>query len=261
MLVRAGHYQPYRGVHLKDFEYYADRQCLVKPRRAQPVDRAFRIHTSSKMVILKQPSILFENYDGLQNPYRIARILTQTTVGLVIIAVYCLQPWGLLLNYRANHKLLQRIAVIVIAANALAACQHSAKPGPASTQHDAVIAHQTTLRCKNAADYEHEVVGEGHCVSFIKHCSDSPDTSQWRPGDKVLSSNPPAGTVIATFLSGRYPNKSGYHAAIFIRQDDSGIWVWDQWLGKAVHRRLIRVRHDDAAAGNTAQDYRVVTVD
>ncbi|MGB6977449.1 MAG: BPSL0067 family protein, partial [Gammaproteobacteria bacterium] len=38
-----------------------------------------------------------------------------------------------------------------------------------------------------------------------------------------------------------YPNQGhGYsHAAIYLRQDASGIWVLDQWRGQPVHQRHI----------------------
>ena len=120
-----------------------------------------------------------------------------------------------------------------------------------------------SLVCKNAQRFRSRVVGDGHCVALIKACSGAPATTQWRGGQAVYSS--PAGsiapgTVIATFLNGRYPNKTGWHAAIYINHDERGIWVWDQWLGKPVHKRLIRYRTDRADAGNTAQAYRVVRI-
>jgi hypothetical protein len=123
---------------------------------------------------------------------------------------------------------------------------------------------QTTERayvCQNPARFANTVVGDGQCVSLIKSCSSAPNTSNWRPGAKILdypSNSLTKGTIIATFKNGRYPNKNGYHAAIYMRHDASGIWVWDQWLGKPVHQRLIRIRHDRAEPANTAQAYRVV---
>jgi len=115
------------------------------------------------------------------------------------------------------------------------------------------------LRCANAQVHAGKIIGNGHCVSLIKACSDSPDTKFWRPGEKVLSSTSlVSGTIIATFKNGRYPNKHGYHAAIYIEHNSEGIWVWDQWQGKSVHKRFIRVRHDGAKANNSAQAYRVV---
>ncbi len=122
---------------------------------------------------------------------------------------------------------------------------------------------RSSLLCVNAERYAGTVVGNGHCVSLIKKCSNAPDTNQWRPGEKVLplpTSSLKTGTVIATFLNGHYPNKTGWHAAIYISHNDNGIWVWDQWKGKHVHKRFIRTRKDRASAGNSAQHYRVVTI-
>jgi hypothetical protein len=50
------------------------------------------------------------------------------------------------------------------------------------------------------------------------------------------------GTAIATFGSdGSYASQTGNHAAIYLDQDDRGIWVYDQWQGHPVHKRLIRL--------------------
>ncbi len=115
------------------------------------------------------------------------------------------------------------------------------------------------LVCNTPDRFKGLVVGDGHCVSLIKRCTQAPITSRWRPGDAVIGSKVEPGTVIATFKNGRYPNVTGHHAAIFIEQDDRGIWVWDQWVGKPVHKRLIRKRPiNEATPGNTAQFYRVV---
>lgn len=133
----------------------------------------------------------------------------------------------------------------------LSSCVHS--PEPASTQ--------VGYHCQSAASYANRVIGDGHCVSLIKRCSRAPSTAQWRPGAKVLSQAPGSivpGSIIATFKNGRYPSREGYHAAIYISHSEQGIWVWDQWVGKAVHRRFIRVRNDGAQASNSAQAYRLV---
>lgn len=145
-------------------------------------------------------------------------------------------------------------------------CQHS----PIKTEDYSHTPQQDTstqitsgaYRCLNANSFQGQVIGDGHCVSLIRRCSNAPFTQYWRPGALVTDSAPPTGTIIATFKNGRYPNKTGYHAAIFIKQDEYGIWVWDQWLGKPVHRRLIRfsderLKHKTPAA-NTAQAYRLV---
>jgi hypothetical protein len=41
-------------------------------------------------------------------------------------------------------------------------------------------------------------------------------------------------------VDGTYTNESGNHAAIYLYHDDRGIWVYDQWQGPPVHKRLIR---------------------
>lgn len=112
--------------------------------------------------------------------------------------------------------------------------------------------------CNNAGQYQGRVIGDGHCVSLIKHCSGAPNTVEWRAGELAWKNRIAPGTIIATFKNGRYPNITGYHAAIYIEQDSRGIWVWDQWLGKPVHKRLIRWRNNGATDGNTAQAYRTV---
>ncbi len=131
-----------------------------------------------------------------------------------------------------------------------------------STQKPLVNSSKSTLIpdliCQSAAQYKDMVIGDGQCVSLIKRCSGAPNTDLWRPGESVLSSMLPRGTIIATFENNRYPNRTGHHAAVYIEQDSSGIWVWDQWQGKAVHKRLIRIRDDNASPANTAQAYRVV---
>lgn len=163
-----------------------------------------------------------------------------------------------------------KVSLIVLSLSLLAACAGApSKAPPTLTKHESLNKerhsqankakqHYPDLVCKNASRYAGRQVGDGHCVSLIKQCTQAPFTSEWRPGQKVLNAELPVGTVIATFHGQHYPSKHGHHAAIYIEQDSSGIWVWDQWQGKSVHRRLIRIRHDGADPGNTAQAYRVV---
>ena len=148
---------------------------------------------------------------------------------------------------------------------ALGACQNS-KQGlectnclPANTDIErSQQKFQPAIICQSPERYSGTVVGTGHCVSLIKECANISHTSNWRPGAWVSKSNIQAGSVIATFREGRYPNSSGYHAAIFISHDDNGIWVWDQWIGKSVHKRHIRYRDGKAAPANSAEAYRLV---
>lgn len=139
-----------------------------------------------------------------------------------------------------------------------AANQQLPPPDLPESGYTSPLANLTAHVCQNAGRYRGRVVGDGHCVSLIRLCSSAPVTRDWRPGELVNRINPPAGTIIATFEGERYPSVTGHHAAIFIEQDERGIWVWDQWVGKPVHRRLIRFRDDSATASNTAQRYRVV---
>lgn len=48
-------------------------------------------------------------------------------------------------------------------------------------------------------------------------------------------------TCIATFEGGRYPGrKSGNHAAVYISHDETGIEVYDQWVGRPIGKRRIQ---------------------
>jgi hypothetical protein len=38
---------------------------------------------------------------------------------------------------------------------------------------------------------------------------------------------------------GGYTSKTGNYAAIYLSQDDRGIWLYDHWRGQPVHKRLI----------------------
>jgi len=149
-----------------------------------------------------------------------------------------------------------RVLITFVALASLSSCVST----PNSTSNKIRKSLTPDLICQSAASYANQVVGDGHCVSLIKRCSGAPRTEVWRPGSPVLNSNLPPGTIIATFKNGRYPNQTGHHAAVYIEQDHRGIWVWDQWIGKPVHKRLIRIRDDSANPGNTAQAYKVVRI-
>jgi hypothetical protein len=90
--------------------------------------------------------------------------------------------------------------------------------------------------------FEGRVVGAGYCVDFVKAAAGVPRTDAWQEGAEVHG-NPhiAPGTAIATFGSdGSYTSESGNHAAIYLYQDERGLWVYDQWRGQPVHKRLIR---------------------
>jgi hypothetical protein len=90
--------------------------------------------------------------------------------------------------------------------------------------------------------FEGRVIGGGYCVDFVKAAATVPRTAAWQEGAAVRGNpNVARGTAIATFESdGSYTSESGNHAAIYLSQDDDGIWVYDQWQGQPVHKRLIR---------------------
>jgi hypothetical protein len=91
---------------------------------------------------------------------------------------------------------------------------------------------------------EGEVIGSGHCVDFVTAAAGVPRTALWQEGAQVRG-NPhiEPGTAIATFEpDGTYTSETGNHAAISLYQDEVGIWVYDQWQGQPVHKRLIRFR-------------------
>ncbi len=85
-------------------------------------------------------------------------------------------------------------------------------------------------------------VGTGECVALAQATSNVGYTSTWSPGAQVEGDTDiAAGTVIATFGSdGTYTNTYGQsHTAIYLGQDDSGVYGEDQWLDQVAHTRLI----------------------
>lgn len=100
----------------------------------------------------------------------------------------------------------------------------------------------------------HKEFGDGGCVALVQHLTSVGHTSTWRPGPRVVDLaflNP--GTVIANFEFdekgvGRFPNKHGFHAALFIRFAGRSVTngrvmaieVMDQWVSHGVHARPIR---------------------
>lgn len=115
-------------------------------------------------------------------------------------------------------------------------------------------------RCDNFEHYNGKVIGDGHCVSLIKHCTGIANTSLWRPGEKVVGNNIEPGTIIATFKKNRYANKSGFHAAIYVSQNENGVVVFDQWQGQPTHKRLIRFENKGIDSNN-ADSYHVIILE
>lgn len=116
--------------------------------------------------------------------------------------------------------------------------------------------------CPSPESYEGKRVGSGQCVEFVQKCAGAPLTASWRKGAKVKgNANISRGAAIATFnSSGRYPNQTtGNHAAIYLGQDSTGIWVYDQWVSKGfVSKRHIRFKGTPGMSSNDGDDYYVI---
>lgn len=82
------------------------------------------------------------------------------------------------------------------------------------------------------------------CVALIRRYTSAPHTAAWKQGIPVMGNkNIRPGTAIATFEKGRYPARPDHkHAAFYLGQVSTGIWVIDQWPGstkKKISRRFI----------------------
>ncbi|MEM7023243.1 MAG: BPSL0067 family protein [Pseudomonadota bacterium] len=131
----------------------------------------------------------------------------------------------------------------------LAAC---ASPEPAVVQRSSGPYIAATPE-----SFDGHVIGTGYCVAFVQAAAGVPRTTQWQEGARVRGNPDIArGTAIATFEpDGSYTSESGNHAAIYLSQDDRGIWVYDQWQGQPVHSRLIRFEDGSGAKwGNKSND-------
>ncbi len=76
-----------------------------------------------------------------------------------------------------------------------------------------------------------EKVGSKQCVALVQQYVGTPVTSSWKEGKAVMGQTALAtGTAIATFVGGKYlSHASGNHAALYMSQDEGGMWVMDQW--------------------------------
>ncbi len=114
----------------------------------------------------------------------------------------------------------------------------------------------------NAASFVGKKVGNGQCVVFVQTATRAPTTASWRKGASVRGNRAiRSGTAIATFNStGTYSNNaSGNHAAVYIGQDSSGIWVYDQWVTQgAVKRRTIHFRGGVGSPSNDGDAFSVI---
>jgi hypothetical protein len=109
--------------------------------------------------------------------------------------------------------------------------------------------------------------GQQECVVLVqKMLPGINQTKTWRPGASIRAAGDPPlqpGTAIATFRDGKYTNKSGYHAAIFLgygkdKWGRDGIVVYDQWRGQPAQRRVIAFNPGAASASNNAGAFSVI---
>jgi hypothetical protein len=152
------------------------------------------------------------------------------------------------------EKALSRVGSVVL----LAVGSACASPEPAAVPR----ADGPYIAARPEA-FEGRVVGAGYCVDFVKAAAGVPLTAAWQEGAEVHG-NPhiAPGTAIAPFESdGSYTSESGNHAAIYLYQDDHGIWVYDQWRGQPVHKRLIRFEGGSGGKwGSKSNDGRLFAV-
>lgn len=114
----------------------------------------------------------------------------------------------------------------------------------------------------NPERYLHQTVGTGECVAYVQAAARAPSAGSWSAGAHVHEAGVGTiarGTVIATMVDGRYPNRSsGNHAAIYLSHDATGIQVIDQWRGQPVHHRTIRWHGGHGSPSNDGDAYYVV---
>lgn len=103
------------------------------------------------------------------------------------------------------------------------------------------------------------VVGNGHCVAYVREIAGMPHTSRWYRGKKVRGSHCDSGTIIATFDAdtGRYGNHvdGRSHAAVLVAETAGGLTVYDQWVGQPVHQRTLHFRAGQGVPVNDGDVY------
>jgi hypothetical protein len=77
------------------------------------------------------------------------------------------------------------------------------------------------------------LAGNGQCVGIVEYYTRVGKAENWKQGERVRDAKYIIkGTAIATFVNGKYPNNPhGNHAALYMKKDDSGITMMDQWSG------------------------------
>ena len=115
----------------------------------------------------------------------------------------------------------------------------------------------------NVDDLEgHDLVGTEHCVVLVQTFAGAPRAADWAQGASVRGNLLLAkGTAIATFTDGVYKNRPhGNHAALYVSQDQGGIWVMDQWKGDpkkptvSLHYLVFKGARDDGTLIDTSNN-------
>lgn len=106
-------------------------------------------------------------------------------------------------------------------------------------------------------------VGSHECVALVQYYAKAPTTMHWKEGTRVKGAKDlRAGTAIATFSKGKYGNRrTGNHAALYLSQDSSGIWVIEQFRnikGGLIAKRYIAFRNGEGSASNDGDAYSVI---
>ena len=105
--------------------------------------------------------------------------------------------------------------------------------------------------------------GHTECVEFIRQTLSAPATRFWKEGKKITKGNqlPLAGTAIATFVDGKYPQSddAGKHAAIYLGQNAQGIQVLDQWRRQGqVLKRTIKWHPTTPGVSNDGNAFSII---
>ena len=109
--------------------------------------------------------------------------------------------------------------------------------------------------------YLGRVVGNGHCVAYVREMAGLGHTSTWTAGGPVRDTGCKSGTAIATFdPNGLYGNHTDgrSHAAILVEETPDGLKVTDQWVGHPVQGRLIRFKGGKGKPCDDGDAYRVI---
>jgi len=142
--------------------------------------------------------------------------------------------------------------------------------------------YRTTWKEKGRDGLNALKIADGECARLPQVLTNVGHTSGWQPGERVIdvARTLKPGTVIANFVfengKWRYPNRTGWHAALFIRGEGfsmatgkpSQIVIFDQWNSARAPKwpspRTVRVWPEAIARGkqpsDKAEDFFVVVV-